>query len=46
MINVFQPQLGEDELKEGVVNLKNTATREQVTVSIDDIEKQIESWNA
>lgn len=38
--------LGEDELKEGVVNLKNTATREQVTVSIDDIEKQIESWNA
>ena len=35
--------LGEDELKEGVVNLKNTATREQVTVSIDDIEKQIES---
>ncbi|MDY2779954.1 MAG: histidine--tRNA ligase [Bulleidia sp.] len=37
---------GEDELKEGVVNLKNTATREQVTVSIDDIEKQIESWNA
>ena len=38
--------LGEDELKEGVVNLKNTATREQVTVSIDDIEKQIGSWNA
>lgn len=38
--------LGEDELKDGVVNLKNTATREQVTVSIDDIEKQIESWNA
>lgn len=38
--------IGEDELKEGVVNLKNTATREQVTVSIDDIEKQIESWNA
>lgn len=38
--------LGEDELKEGVVNLKNTTTREQVTVSIDDIEKQIESWNA
>ena len=38
--------LGEDELKESVVNLKNTATREQVTVSIDDIEKQIESWNA
>ena len=38
--------LGEDELKEGVVNLKNTATREQVTVSIDDIDKQIESWNA
>lgn len=38
--------LGEDELKEGVVNLKNTATREQVTISIDDIEKQIESWNA
>ena len=38
--------LGEDELKEGVVNLKNTATREQVTVSIDEIEKQIESWNA
>ena len=38
--------LGEDELKEGVVNLKNTATREQVTVSIDDIEKQIESCNA
>ena len=38
--------LGEDELKEGVVNLKNTATREQVTVSIDNIEKQIESWNA
>ena len=38
--------LGEDELKEGVVNLKNTATREQVTVYIDDIEKQIESWNA
>ena len=35
--------LGEDELKEGVVNLKNTATREQVTVSIDDIEKQITS---
>ena len=38
--------LGEDELKESVVNLKNTATREQVTVSIDDIDKQIESWNA
>ncbi len=38
--------VGEDELKNGVVNLKNTATREQVTLSVEEITKQIESWNA
>lgn len=38
--------VGEDEASKGVVNLKNTATREQVTLPIDEITKQIESWNA
>ncbi len=38
--------VGEDEASKGVVNLKNTATREQVTLPIEEITKQIESWNA
>lgn len=38
--------VGEDEASKGVVNLKNTATREQVTLPIEDIAKQIETWNA
>ena len=37
--------VGEDEVKNNVVNIKNASTREQITVSIDDIATQIATWN-
>lgn len=35
---------GEEELAKNTVSLKNQATREQVEVAVEDIEKQLESW--
>ena len=36
--------LGEDELKNGTVNVKNAATREQVTIPAEEMVNQLRTW--
>ena len=36
--------LGEDEVKNGTLNIKNTATREQLTIGAENLVSQIRSW--